>query len=624
MSRGMRSRLFATQVMLNEASGGTALKLSQMQHDAVADLICRERDGYSDDVRSEVAEKLTAIKWRGDHLASLLGTLMPGHVEDKKKSRRWQDWPVIIHTYPQSAWDMFLDKDVPFNVKQSLVVQTPLSLGLRLPDEQTWHVLSSLLMAVTGGKDRYGSPTEKKALQDGFKKEYRRQVRRMPKIELVWEIMTITQLQANPLYADAYIGVDCPIVCPKEQEVYAIDRSWAIRGDSLKSSMQLQLAVPAAGATAAGATAPFAQSPGNVLEQLLPCIVSLVNNLRTGNDKKDMGDKEGGEIPLTFPDLRKPPSLRRAETVGVEGERLVRFGRYEPPATGSAASGAAGSQSSAPNGSAELLASAPPANTATASPQHPPTLQTESTLTVEELQSDSQTPSAAAATAHHVEPAIDESSNAAVAVVAAPLHDANPPHAELATTPNSRSVHLYEMLQERDSAKKEEAKLEVKRKRAEDEMTNEPARKTKAIKDVARDEPMTAIANPAGAPSRELAPVSRRISSKQPPPAPPADGAIANEREPRAQATPQDARAADGALGIETNPSLPSTRPLSKVATHPTVQHELTRSQFLCRTGVRGPGNSKTFPYGPRLNITRVEAHAMACAWTDAVSKALP
>ena len=39
MSRGMRSRLFATQVMLNEASGGSALKLSQMQHDAVADLI---------------------------------------------------------------------------------------------------------------------------------------------------------------------------------------------------------------------------------------------------------------------------------------------------------------------------------------------------------------------------------------------------------------------------------------------------------------------------------------------------------------------------------------------------------------------------------------------------------
>ena len=88
MSRALRARLFATQVMLNDATSEAALGLSKMQHEAVQDLLLRERESYSSALRSEIAEKLTVIKWQSDHRQALLGTLM--YTPDDSHKRRWQ------------------------------------------------------------------------------------------------------------------------------------------------------------------------------------------------------------------------------------------------------------------------------------------------------------------------------------------------------------------------------------------------------------------------------------------------------------------------------------------------------------------------------------------------------
>ena len=111
MSRALRSRLFATQAMLLETQGDAARDISQLQKNAVEDLLERERDGMSADVKSELAEKLVQIKWHSGHLASLLATLSARPIEPVQAGRRTsQNWMRIIHMYPESAWKILLDK----------------------------------------------------------------------------------------------------------------------------------------------------------------------------------------------------------------------------------------------------------------------------------------------------------------------------------------------------------------------------------------------------------------------------------------------------------------------------------------------------------------------------------
>ena len=61
--------------------------------------------------------------------------------------------------------------------KQSLLIQTPMALGLRLLDEQTWHIMASMLMVLCGGGNQYASADAKKVMLDSVENEYRRQVR---------------------------------------------------------------------------------------------------------------------------------------------------------------------------------------------------------------------------------------------------------------------------------------------------------------------------------------------------------------------------------------------------------------------------------------------------------------
>ena len=58
--------------MLKESSGVDASNISTMQCEAIADLISRERDSWSNDLKSELARKLAAIPWDPGHLSKLL------------------------------------------------------------------------------------------------------------------------------------------------------------------------------------------------------------------------------------------------------------------------------------------------------------------------------------------------------------------------------------------------------------------------------------------------------------------------------------------------------------------------------------------------------------------------
>jgi len=45
------------------------------------------------------------------------------------------------------------------------------------------------------------------------------------------------------------------------------------------------------------------------------------------------------------------------------------------------------------------------------------------------------------------------------------------------------------------------------------------------------------------------------------------------------------------------------------------VEHEASRSQYLCRTGGKGPGSSHKFQYWPKSDLSKEEAKRKAEEW---------
>ena len=76
------------------------------------------------------------------------------------------------------------------------------------------------------------------------------------------------------LYAATYAGHGCiPIVCPIDVGIYMFDKTWAIMGEGKQQTPTDVLAIR--GARSAGAQQ-GGQAASSVLDQLIPCIVSLV------------------------------------------------------------------------------------------------------------------------------------------------------------------------------------------------------------------------------------------------------------------------------------------------------------------------------------------------------------
>ena len=68
---------------------------------------------------------------------------------------------------------------------------------------------------------------------------------------------------------------------------------------------------------------------------------------------------------------------------------------------------------------------------------------------------------------------------------------------------------------------------------------------------------------------------------------------------------------------VAKSPGKPKKSPLPTAGAKPTFSHERTRSQFLCRTGITGPGQSTAIRYTPKSELTLKQAEARANKWLN-------
>ena len=309
--------------MLKESSGVDASNISTMQCEAIADLISRERDSWSNDVKSELAGKLAGVPWCPGHLSKLLAEVTRSKLCGKMDRRDFQEWHRVIHMYPRSAWDTLQDKNIDMAEKLAVVLKYPMGLGLRLPCARTWHILASLWM-YSSSAERFHKHDEKKVMLERFKKEFRRLTRRSGgDQELLAEMTSADEYKKffPSIYGALYTEPCGPMTCPIEKELMLFDQTWAIRGNTAPVSQALVLHGGAGG-----------HGGADSVLQVIPALLKLINNMSPSSGGKSPDGVDDGGIDLkwcdkgagkgrgtvqgTFPDLRGKQPLIRSETVG--------------------------------------------------------------------------------------------------------------------------------------------------------------------------------------------------------------------------------------------------------------------------------------------------------------------
>ena len=141
MSHDLRARLGAAEALLSAKS---CPQQSKLQADAVKCLLMRECDLMAPDVKADVAVLLNRIPWHSGHLDMLLSVLATAKAPVPASSRRaQQNWMRIVDMYPKSSWDAFQSTGASLCDVLDTIVDIAARLGLRLPSEDTFHVMNS-------------------------------------------------------------------------------------------------------------------------------------------------------------------------------------------------------------------------------------------------------------------------------------------------------------------------------------------------------------------------------------------------------------------------------------------------------------------------------------------------
>ena len=325
MSHDLRARLAAAEALLSTRN---CPQQSKLQADAVKCLLVRECDQMAPDVKADVAVLLNRIPWHSGHLDMLLSVLATAKAPVAASSRRpQQDWMRIVDMYPKSSWDAFQSTGASLCDVLENIVDIAARLGLRLPSEDTFHVMNSMRIACVQASY---SEDSKLALLEDCKRSFRKRVRFMHKPEpLIHELPLASEfkLRHADVYASIYSDADPPIPCPIVQRVIMIDNSYPRRVSRSQTSVQ---------------TLQSHRTPGSIAEQTMLTLSNLVLSNMMGGQfqgipsfglrrQQSNASLDGGVPLLRFPGQRRELPMGDQHRMALEGSEASSHSSLDRP-----------------------------------------------------------------------------------------------------------------------------------------------------------------------------------------------------------------------------------------------------------------------------------------------------
>jgi hypothetical protein len=158
MTRAIRVRL---AVAFEEVRGANLAQASLIQSRALTEQIGRDLNELDDTAIGDIAAEVSKVPWLAEHLQTILASLSRTVV--KKARRHGQDCYSQDH-YTEVEWrDVLLSADVGHHVKLQCILNRQIKLRCQLPSENSFKQWCALwLIACQGGDEAERIPIEEK------------------------------------------------------------------------------------------------------------------------------------------------------------------------------------------------------------------------------------------------------------------------------------------------------------------------------------------------------------------------------------------------------------------------------------------------------------------------------
>ena len=131
--------------MLEQHSGHTANKLSELQAVAISQAIATAGTSLSSDNKVELATLTATVQWSTDRDRDIvLSSLQPDAPPTKRGRCVQQDFKNIHNYLTQQQWAGMLDAEVPSDVKLTSLLSHAMHLGMRAPTEPSMKWIVSI------------------------------------------------------------------------------------------------------------------------------------------------------------------------------------------------------------------------------------------------------------------------------------------------------------------------------------------------------------------------------------------------------------------------------------------------------------------------------------------------
>ena len=222
----LAARLGAARLSLcNRSRDPLILKqISSVQARAVLSQLVRVLPNASEEVIASITDMVTQCEWQSDDLALLLDAVHSRSNVKKTKRKKCvlQSFePEIADGFTKTDWEMFLSDNAPTD-KQQTIYRRVYELTGRNLCEPTFKFLTALWLITSQGFTRaFNMPqTMKDSMLTHFKKGFRNFVRYLPKIEPKIDSLPPRSVlqQLHPVLYDSCYGDDSPVDCGMPRE----------------------------------------------------------------------------------------------------------------------------------------------------------------------------------------------------------------------------------------------------------------------------------------------------------------------------------------------------------------------------------------------------------------------
>jgi len=219
MVRELRARLGSAKLLLGSLQGDAHQVASRAQRAALLEAVRSYGASLTAADRADLMVFASEVAWHCDDKASVisaLGEAEPSPPSGKKPHRNdMQEFKSISEFFTEAEWTLLCSESAGVLQKREVILSRAAKLSCRCPSETTSKWFASILLVCTGKTDL--PPTSKWDTKESLKAEMKSMVRRM-KPPLIY----LKKLEASPqelmskhpdLYSEAYRGTEMPVPC---------------------------------------------------------------------------------------------------------------------------------------------------------------------------------------------------------------------------------------------------------------------------------------------------------------------------------------------------------------------------------------------------------------------------